>query len=93
MKFGMNLLLWTGEMNDGMIPVLAMLKNLGFDGVELHCTSGYLPAQFLSTGTNQRSDAYGGGVHNRVRFVLEVLEALEQSGRICRTATGWQRME
>ncbi len=35
MKFGMNLLLWTGEMNDGMIPVLAMLKNLGFDGVEL----------------------------------------------------------
>nr|AXL06672.1 sugar phosphate isomerase/epimerase [uncultured bacterium] len=35
MKFGMNLLLWTGEMHDGMIPVLAMLKNLGFDGVEL----------------------------------------------------------
>ena len=28
MKFGMNLLLWTGELNDGMIPVLAMLKNL-----------------------------------------------------------------
>jgi D-psicose/D-tagatose/L-ribulose 3-epimerase len=35
MKYGMNLLLWTGAMNDGMIPVLAMLKNLGFDGVEL----------------------------------------------------------
>ena len=57
----------------------------GFDGVELHCTSGYLPAQFLSTGTNQRSDAYGGGVHNRVRFVLEVLEAMAAvagSGRL-----------
>ncbi len=57
----------------------------GFDGVELHCTSGYLPAQFLSTGTNQRSDAYGGGVHNRVRFVLEVLEAMTAvagSGRV-----------
>jgi D-psicose/D-tagatose/L-ribulose 3-epimerase len=35
MKFGMNLLLWTGEMHDGMIPVLKLLKNLGYDGVEL----------------------------------------------------------
>jgi D-psicose/D-tagatose/L-ribulose 3-epimerase len=35
MKFGMNLLLWTGEMNDGMIPVLHLLKSLGYDGVEL----------------------------------------------------------
>ena len=35
MKYGMNLLLWSGEMNDGLIPVLKMLKNLGFDGVEL----------------------------------------------------------
>jgi D-psicose/D-tagatose/L-ribulose 3-epimerase len=35
MKFGMNLLLWSGEMNNGLLPVLAMLKNLGFDGVEL----------------------------------------------------------
>ncbi|MGI9296238.1 MAG: alkene reductase [Pseudomonadales bacterium] len=48
----------------------------GFDGVELHCTSGYLPAQFLSTGTNQRSDQYGGSVQNRCRFVLEVLQAM-----------------
>ena len=48
----------------------------GFDGVELHCTSGYLPAQFLSTGSNQRNDHYGGSVENRVRFVIEVLEAM-----------------
>jgi len=48
----------------------------GFDAVELHCTSGYLPAQFLSTGTNRRSDGYGGGLANRVRFVLEVLAAM-----------------
>ncbi len=48
----------------------------GFDGVELHCTSGYLPAQFLSTGSNQRSDQYGGCVENRVRFALEVLRAM-----------------
>ena len=48
----------------------------GFDGVELHSASGYLPMQFLSTNTNQRADAYGGGVQNRVRFVVEVLEAM-----------------
>ncbi|MDX1735677.1 MAG: alkene reductase [Halioglobus sp.] len=57
----------------------------GFDAVELHCTSGYLPAQFLSTGTNQRDDEYGGGPANRIRFVLEVLDAMAQvagSGRV-----------
>lgn len=48
----------------------------GFDGVELHCTSGYLPAQFLSTGTNQRTDDYGGPVENRIRFVIETLAAM-----------------
>lgn len=35
MKFGMNLLLWSGELHDGLIPVLKMLKALGYDGVEL----------------------------------------------------------
>jgi N-ethylmaleimide reductase len=52
----------------------------GFDGVELHCASGYLPAQFLSTGTNQRTDAYGGSLENRLRFVIEVLEAMADVG-------------
>jgi D-psicose/D-tagatose/L-ribulose 3-epimerase len=35
MKYGMNLLLWSGEMNDALLPVLRMLKNIGYDGVEL----------------------------------------------------------
>ena len=48
----------------------------GFAGVEFHATSGYLPAQFLSTGTNQRTDQYGGSVENRIRFVVEALEAM-----------------
>lgn len=51
-------------------------QRAGFDGVELHAASGYLPMQFLSTGTNLRSDAYGGSVAGRVRFVIETLEAL-----------------
>lgn len=57
----------------------------GFDGVELHCTSGYLPAQFLSTGTNQRDDEYGGSLENRLRFILETLNLLADvngSGRV-----------
>lgn len=43
-------------------------REAGFEGVELHCTSGYLPMQFMASGSNQRSDAYGGAVANRVRF-------------------------
>lgn len=53
----------------------------GFDGVELHGASGYLPEQFLSSGSNQRTDEYGGSVANRARFVLEVLQAMvEEAG-------------
>lgn len=48
----------------------------GCDGVELHSASGYLPMQFLSTGTNKRTDAYGGSVQNRIRFVVETLQAM-----------------
>jgi N-ethylmaleimide reductase len=48
----------------------------GFDGVELHAASGYLPEQFLSSGSNQRQDQYGGSVEGRARFVLEVLAAM-----------------
>jgi N-ethylmaleimide reductase len=48
----------------------------GFDGVELHSASGYLPMQFLSPHTNRRTDAYGGSVNNRIRFVVETLEAM-----------------
>ncbi len=53
----------------------------GFDGVELHCTSGYLPMQFMATNSNLRTDAYGGAVQNRVRFVIEALEAMTHEAR------------
>lgn len=53
----------------------------GFDGVELHAASGYLPEQFLSSNTNQRHDRYGGSLANRARFILEVLAAMtEEAG-------------
>lgn len=51
-------------------------REAGIDAVELHCASGYLPMQFLSSNSNQREDAYGGSAANRVRFVVEALAAL-----------------
>jgi N-ethylmaleimide reductase len=51
-------------------------KAAGFDGVELHAANGYLPDQFLQNGSNKRTDAYGGSIENRARFLLEVVEAL-----------------
>jgi len=48
----------------------------GFDGVELHSASGYLPGQFLAPNTNLRTDKYGGSIENRTRFVVEALEAM-----------------
>ena len=44
----------------------------GFDGVEVHSANGYLLDQFLNTGTNNRTDNYGGSIENRCRFTLEV---------------------
>ena len=48
----------------------------GFDGVELHAATGYLPNQFQVTGSNHRTDKYGGSLENRSRFTLELLDAL-----------------
>ncbi|MES2424628.1 MAG: alkene reductase [Pseudomonadota bacterium] len=48
----------------------------GFDGVEVHGANGYLIDQFLRSGSNQRTDAYGGSVENRARFLLEVMQAV-----------------
>ena len=48
----------------------------GFDGVEIHAANGYLIDQFLKTGANARTDAYGGSVENRSRLLLEVMQAV-----------------
>ncbi len=48
----------------------------GFDALELHCAHGYLLSSFVSPVTNHRSDEYGGTLANRLRFPIEVFEAM-----------------
>ncbi|MDN3263505.1 NADH:flavin oxidoreductase [Streptomyces sp. CSDS2] len=56
-------------------------RRLGFDGIELHGGHGHLIDQFLWSGSNVRTDGYGGGIRERARFAAEVIAA-------CRQATG-----
>jgi N-ethylmaleimide reductase len=51
----------------------------GFDGVQLHAAHGYLIDNFLRDGVNQRTDAYGGSVANRARFLLEITDAVVEA--------------
>ncbi|KAJ4472972.1 hypothetical protein J3R30DRAFT_3513084 [Lentinula aciculospora] len=51
-------------------------KEAGFDGIEVHGASGYLIHEFLDSGSNLRTDKWGGSIENRSRFGLEVLNAV-----------------
>ncbi|MDL2268165.1 NADH:flavin oxidoreductase [Desulfovibrio sp. OttesenSCG-928-G15] len=55
-----------------------IVKQAGFDGVELHGGTGYLLASFTSPRTNKRTDAYGGSTENRARFPQEVCKAVRE---------------
>jgi N-ethylmaleimide reductase len=52
-------------------------REVGFDGVEVHGANGYLIDQFLQDNSNRRTDAYGGSLEKRTRFLLEVVEAVK----------------
>ena len=51
-------------------------KHAEMDGVEVHAANGYLIDQFSNSGTNKRTDEYGGSVENRIRFLIEVTDAV-----------------
>jgi N-ethylmaleimide reductase len=71
----------------------------GFDGVELHAANGYAPNQFLVDGVNKRTDAFGGSIANRARFLEEALDACiaacgaERVGVRLSPASHWQDIQ
>jgi 2,4-dienoyl-CoA reductase-like NADH-dependent reductase (Old Yellow Enzyme family) len=54
-------------------------KELGFDGIQLHCAHGYLLSQFLDPNTNHRTDEFGGSAENRLRFPARCLAAVREA--------------
>lgn len=67
------------DMNAMIDEFVGATKNAdlaGFDMIEMHAAHGYLLASFLSPLTNQRTDKYGGSVENRLRFPLEMFNAM-----------------
>jgi NADPH2 dehydrogenase len=64
------------RVRDAFVAATKRAERLGIDALELHCAHGYLLHQFLSPISNQRTDQYGGSLQNRMRFPLEVFEAV-----------------
>jgi 2,4-dienoyl-CoA reductase-like NADH-dependent reductase (Old Yellow Enzyme family) len=64
------------QVRDDFAAATARAARLGLEGIELHAAHGYLLHQFLSPIANKRSDDYGGSLENRMRFPLEVFDAV-----------------
>lgn len=64
------------EMIEAFAKAAKRCRDGGLDGVDIHASSGYLIEQFLSPANNIRSDKYGGSLTNRMRFLMEIIEAI-----------------
>ena len=65
------------KVREDFVSTARRAVRLGFRGIELHMAHGYLLHQFLSPIANQRTDAYGGDLKNRMRFPLEIFDAVK----------------
>jgi anthraniloyl-CoA monooxygenase len=66
------------EIEAQFVRAAEMADEAGFDWLELHCAHGYLLSSFISPLTNQRTDEYGGSLENRLRYPLEVFNAIRK---------------
>jgi 2,4-dienoyl-CoA reductase-like NADH-dependent reductase (Old Yellow Enzyme family)/thioredoxin reductase len=64
------------EITEAFAVAAGRVKNASADGVELHMAHGYLICSFLSPFSNRRTDRYGGDIHGRIRFAVEVLKSV-----------------
>lgn len=67
------------RVRDAFVAAAKRSARLGLDGIEIHSAHGYLLHQFLSPHANQRTDEYGGSLENRMRFPLEVFDAVREA--------------
>jgi len=68
-----------GIVHDFQAAARNAVETAGFDGVEIHGANGYLLDQFLKSGSNVRTDEYGGSIENRARLMLEVVRAVSDA--------------
>jgi len=66
------------ELIEAHIEAANRAKEAGFDGVDIHCAHGYLVPSFFSPLSNRRSDAYGGDLSGRTRFLLEMIHGIKE---------------
>jgi len=66
------------EVRDAFVDAAERGKRAGFDLLELHYAHGYLMSSFLTPLANQRTDEYGGSLENRMRYPLEVVDAVRE---------------
>ncbi|KQL58774.1 MULTISPECIES: NADH:flavin oxidoreductase [Bacillaceae] len=67
------------QIKKGFVQAARRAQEAGFDGIELHGANGYLLDQFLSEGSNQRGDAYGGSIENRLKLIVDLITEVREA--------------